>query len=140
MLRALAAKGGLVGIHGSAAVISKRYRKWLADHPEEAAASVKALFGTLGYGPGFPRPPGDRGEYIERFDKEFAEKWRARADFKDPPELAQLAPTTAEWAEHVDYVIKTVGVDHVAIGLDMVGGRDSVPKDDQRLFRIGGSA
>lgn len=129
VLRALAAKGGLVGIHGSAAVISKRYRKWLADHPEEAAASVKALFGMVGYGPGFPRPPGDHGEYIERFDKEFAEKWRALADFKEPPELAQLAPTTAEWAEHVDYVIKTVGVDHVAIGLDMVGGRNSVPKD-----------
>ena len=51
------------------------------------------------------------------------------ADFKEPPELAQLAPTTAEWAEHVDYVIKTAGVDHVAIGLDMVGGRNSVPKD-----------
>ena len=38
-------------------------------------------------------------------------------------------PTADEWAEQVDYVIKTVGADHVAIGLDMVGGRSAVPRD-----------
>ena len=38
-------------------------------------------------------------------------------------------PTADEWAEQVDYVIKTVGADHVAIGLDMVGGRSSVPQN-----------
>ena len=40
-----------------------------------------------------------------------------------------LIPTADEWAEHVDYVIKTVGVDHVGIGLDMAGGRSAVPRD-----------
>ena len=29
----------------------------------------------------------------------------------------------------VDYVIKTVGPDHVAIGLDLVGGRSAVPQN-----------
>lgn len=38
-------------------------------------------------------------------------------------------PTADEWAEHVDYVIKLVGADHVAIGLDVVAGRSSVPAD-----------
>ena len=40
-----------------------------------------------------------------------------------------LIPTADEWAQHVDYVIKLVGADHVAIGLDMAGGRSSVPRN-----------
>jgi membrane dipeptidase len=42
---------------------------------------------------------------------------------------ATLVPTADEWAEHVDYVIKLVGPDHVGIGLDMFGGRSGVPSD-----------
>jgi membrane dipeptidase len=38
-------------------------------------------------------------------------------------------PTIDEWAAHVDYVIKLVGADHVAVGLDIVNGRSSVPTD-----------
>lgn len=47
---------------------------------------------------------------------------------KELPELEPLVPTADEWAEQVDHVTKTVGADHVAIGLDMAGGRTSVPK------------
>ncbi len=79
ILKAIAAKGGLVGIHGGAAVVGKRYRKWLADNPEKAAAAAKALPNMLGYKPDFPRPPGDHGEYIQRFDREFGEIWRPRS-------------------------------------------------------------
>jgi membrane dipeptidase len=32
-------------------------------------------------------------------------------------------------AEHVAYVIKTVGPDHVGIGLDMGSGKSRVPND-----------
>jgi microsomal dipeptidase-like Zn-dependent dipeptidase len=39
VLKALANKGGLVAIHGSAAVVSKRFRKWMIDHPDEMAAA-----------------------------------------------------------------------------------------------------
>ena len=49
VLKALAAKGGLVGIHGAAAVVSKRYRKWMADNPAGAANAGKAVFGMVGY-------------------------------------------------------------------------------------------
>jgi len=38
-------------------------------------------------------------------------------------------PTADEWAAQVDHVIKTVGADHVAFGLDAVGGRSAVPRD-----------
>jgi membrane dipeptidase len=127
VLKTLASKGGLVGIHGSASVVGKRYRKWLADHPEKAAENAKGIFGMVGYQPDFPRPPGDHGEYIARFDKEFAERWQAIASWKEIPDLVPLIPTADEWAEHVDYVIKLVGADHVAIGLDMAGGRSGVP-------------
>jgi membrane dipeptidase len=127
VLKTLASKGGLVGIHGSASVVGKRYRKWLADHPEKAAETAKGIFGMVGYQPDFPRPPGDHGEYIARFDKEFAERWQAIASWKEIPDLVPLIPTADEWAEHVDYVVKLVGADHVAIGLDMAGGRSGVP-------------
>jgi membrane dipeptidase len=83
----------------------------------------------VGYQPDCPRPPGDHGEYIARFDKEFAERWRATGNWKELPELVPLIPTADEWAEHVDYVIKLVGADHVAIGLDMAGGRSGAPRN-----------
>ncbi len=50
-------------------------------------------------------------------------------DWKELPEAANVMPTADEWAVQVDYVIKTVGADHVAIGLDMIGGRSGAPRD-----------
>jgi membrane dipeptidase len=101
----------------------------MADHKEQVAEAAKGLPNMLGYQPSFPRPPGDHGEYIERFDKEFREAWLARAKWKEVPELVPLIPAADEWAQHVDYVIKLVGADHVAIGLDMAGARSSVPRN-----------
>ena len=129
VLKALANKGGLIGIHGAAAVVGKRYRQWMASNPAGAANSGKAVFGMVGYQPSFTRPPGDHGEFIERMDREFRERWMALADWKEDPAALPSLPTADEWAEHVDYVIKLVGADHVAIGLDMVAGRSSVPAD-----------
>ena len=85
----------------------------MAEHPDRVAAAAKALPNMLGYQPGFPRTPGDHGEYdhgeyIERFDKEFGEIWRARGGWKEDPETLPFLPTTDEWAEQADYVIKAV--------------------------------
>jgi membrane dipeptidase len=129
VLKALAAKGGLVGIHGAAAVVSKRYREWMAANPAGAANASKAVFGMLGYQPSFTRPPGDHGEFIARMDSEFREKWRELAEWKEDPSAASSLPTVDEYVAHIDYVIKLVGADHVAIGLDMVNGRTSIPAD-----------
>jgi membrane dipeptidase len=129
VLKALAAKGGLVGIHGAAAVVGKRYRQWMAANPAGAANSGKAVFGMVGYAPSFTRPPGDHGEFIERMDREFRERWMALTEWKEDPSAISSLPTVDDWAEHVDYVIKLVGADHVAIGLDMVAGRSAVPAD-----------
>jgi membrane dipeptidase len=129
VLKALAGKGGLIGIHGAASVVGKRYRQWMADHPDGAANAGKAVFGMVGYQPSFARPPGDRGEFIARMDREFRQRWMALADWKEDPSAQPFLPTIDEWAAHVDYVIKLVGPDHVAVGLDMVAGRSSVPPD-----------
>ena len=129
VLKLLASKGGVVGIHGGAAVVGKRYRKWVAEHPNEMKEAAKGLPNMLGYQPSQPRQAGDHGEYIEMFDREFGAAWRARGGWKEIPELEKLIPTADEWAEQVDYVIKTVGADHVGIGLDMAGGRSGVPRD-----------
>ena len=129
VLKALAGKGGLIGIHGAAAVVGKRYRQWMAEHPEGAANAGKAVLGMVGYQPSFTRPPGDRGEFITRMDREFRERWMALAEWKEDPSAQPFLPTIDEWAAHVDYVIKLVGADHVAVGLDMVAGRSSAPPD-----------
>jgi membrane dipeptidase len=129
VIKALAAKGGLLGIHGAAAVVGKRYRQWMAANPAGAANSGKAVFGMVGYQPSFTRPPGDHGEFIERMDREFRARWLALNNWQEDPTALASLPTVDEWAEHVDYVIKLVGADHVAIGLDMVAGRSAVPAD-----------
>ena len=77
-LKLLASKGGVVGIHGGAAVVGKRYRKWVAEHPNEMKEAAKGLPNMLGYEPSQPRKAGDHGEYIAMFDKEFGGAWRAR--------------------------------------------------------------
>jgi len=127
VLKALAAKGGLIGIHGGAAVVGKRYRKWLADNPQAAANAAKAVTAMVGFQPSQPRSPGDRGDYIGKMDEEFRQRWKELDAWREDPGAGDALPTVDDWAEQVDYVIKTVGADHVGIGLDLVAGRSAVP-------------
>ena len=85
VLKLLASKGGVVGIHGGAAVVGKRYRKWVAEHPDEMKEAAKGLRNMLGYEPSQPRKAGDHGEYIAMFDKEFGGTWRERGSWKERP-------------------------------------------------------
>lgn len=131
-IKALAAKGGLVGIHGGSAAIGKRYRAWLAANPERAQATSAALRGLTGFKvSGTHNVDTDNyGAFIERFDTEMRAAWRSSfAPWSDDAEAQPLLPTADEWAEEVDYIIKLVGPDHVGIGLDMVGGRSGAPRD-----------
>jgi len=129
MLKALAAKGGLVGIHGAAAVVGPRYRKWMGEKPDNAQHAGRAVNRMVGYMPSVTRTPGDHGEYIAKFDEEFRQRWRELGEWKELPEAEAAVPTADEWAAQVDHVIKTVGADHVAFGLDAVAGRSAVPRD-----------
>ena len=129
VLKALAAKGGMVGIHGAAALVGKRYRQWMGQKPENALHAGGAVGRMVGYQPAAPRPPGDRGEWIASMDEGFRQRWRALGEWKELPEAEAAVPSADEWAEQVDYVIKTVGADHVGLGLDAVAGRSAVPRD-----------
>jgi membrane dipeptidase len=66
----------------------------------------------------------DYGEYLSALDAAVKERWLER--YVRPwtelvPAEAPL-PTIDEWVEQVDYVIKLVGDDHVAMGFDMSRG------------------
>lgn len=129
MLKLLASKGGMVGIHGGAAVVGQKYRAWMAQKPENAQHAGRAVNRMVGYMPTFPRAPGDRGEYIAKFDAEFQARWKELGEWKELPEAEAVLPTADEWAAQVDHVIKLVGADHVGLGLDAVAGRSAVPRD-----------
>lgn len=127
VLTRVANKGGMIGIHGAAGVIGRRYRKWLADNPDKAKDSAAPALAMIAHKASGERPPGDRGEFIAQFDREAEQLWRGLTAWKEFPEAVAFIPTADEWAEHVAHAVKMVGADHVGIGLDMTGGRSGVP-------------
>jgi Aldehyde dehydrogenase family/Membrane dipeptidase (Peptidase family M19) len=48
------------------------------------------------------------------------------------PDISSLDATADEWTAQADFVIPTVGSDHVGIGLDLAGGRSCTPKNAHR--------
>ncbi len=128
----LAAKGGVMGIHGGSGSVGVRYKQWVAQNPQRAAQLSKAIGDMVQYRPSFGRTPDDSnyGDFIARFDQESRERTRAVfVPYVDPPDAAAAVPTPDEWAQQVDHVISLVGPEHVGIGLDMFGGRSGVPAD-----------
>lgn len=130
LLKAMAAKGGLVGIHGGAGAIGTRYRAWLAANPAKAARVASPVNDMVRWDSPWTRTARDHGEFGARLDAEIkARHMAAFAPWTEDPEALPLVPTPDEWAAQVDHVIRTVGAEHVGIGLDLVGGRSAVPKD-----------
>jgi membrane dipeptidase len=128
----LAAKGGLLGVHGGSGSVGVRYKQWVAQNPQRAAQLSKAINDMVQYRPSFGRTPDDSnyGDFIARFDQESRERTRAVfVPYVDPPDAAAAVPTPDEWAQQVEHVINLVGPEHVGIGLDMFGGRSGVPQD-----------
>lgn len=124
MLRALTDKGGLAGIIGAATAISRRYRQWMADHPDKAAIAGSGVSGLAAFTSPLTRAPLDHGEFGAWLDESMRARHLAAFATRpaEDPEAAKLAPTADEWAAHVDHVIRTAGADHAGIGLDMAAG------------------
>ena len=82
------------------------------DSPERAAALAKARAGILAP----VRPRGD--------DRRGRAPTVARA--RSPPSTQQFPPppmaTVADFVNHIDYLVKTIGIDHVGISSDFDGG------------------
>jgi membrane dipeptidase len=130
ILRALAGKGGMVGIIGASASIASGYRHWLTAHPDRAAALSAPVAQMVEFTSSLTRAPRDHGEFGQWLDGQMRSRHLAAfRPWTDDPAAAAVAATADDWAAHARHVIETAGPDHAGIGLDLVGGRSCVPKD-----------
>jgi membrane dipeptidase len=135
ILRALPAKGGMVAIHSSAALVSQLYYDWMR----------KQTVGTGAYSsvrPAVPRaelpvvrsPNHDYCEYIAALDTEMGKLWWFGQRWPEATEAEPLVPTEDEWAAHVEHVVWIAGPTQVAIGLDLTKGRSILKNFDARGY------
>jgi len=130
LIVSMAAKGGLMGVHGGSSSVGVRYKQWAAANPAVAAQLSKPIGDMVGYRPSFTRSPDESnwGDFIARFDQESHDRTAAVfVPYVEPPDAAAAVPTPDEWALQANHVIKLAGPEHVGIGLDMFGGRSGVP-------------
>ena len=103
MIRALAAKGGVLQINFGSDFISGEYHTRRTEHRERVR------------------------EHLEQNeidpDSREARDYRTRY-FKDHP---VPYASTADVANHIDHVVELVGIDHVGLGSDFDGVGDSLP-------------
>jgi membrane dipeptidase len=126
-LKALAAKGGMIGLHSAGWIISQKGNDWARAHwyypPSRSvtkSVTKSAIF----------RPPGvDYGDYIAKMDAEMRDLWNRwgygrpwRENHQEAIEADAPLPTVEEWADQIDYVVKLVGADYVGMGLDLLAG------------------
>lgn len=129
LIRKLAARGGMVGIHGAAARVGVAYREWISKNPDAFTAKAERLNRMVRYRPHAPRSADDSnyGMFGRLIDKEFrALHTDVFQEWTDDPEAQRHIPTPAQWAEHARHIIDLVGPSHVGIGLDLFGSRSSV--------------
>ena len=105
VLKLLAANGGVIMINYAPSYVSEARRQW-----EAARNAEKARFNTPPYG----------GLYIGQPDK--AKAALAAWEKANP----RPAVTLAQVADHIEYVVKVAGIDHVGLGSDF-DGVDSFP-------------
>lgn len=130
ILRAVAVKGGLVGIHSNAAVISQRYYDWQRHQPPSRPDLVRAEFQLI------RSPNRDHGEYIRALDAEMGSLWRRLYGqrWSELDQARPLIPGADDWAAHVEHAVTVAGPAHVAIGLDLTYGRSTLKDFDARNY------
>lgn len=129
-LRAVADSGGVVQV-----VAYDTYIKVRPPEYAEAMAALRQKFGASGEGPfdASSLPEAERADYERNLD-EINTRW--------PP------ATVADFVDHIDHAVETIGVDHVGIASDFGGGggvigwRDALetPNVTAELVRRGYSA
>jgi membrane dipeptidase len=136
VLRALAAKGGLVGIHSGAATISQRYFDWSRGHPPVSVNDLTLQDLVQAELPLVRSPTHDYGTYIEALDARMGGLWRQfhAKPWKDAADAEILVPTVDEWAGHVAHAVSIAGPTRVAIGLDLFHGRSHLKDFDARGY------
>lgn len=132
VLRALIAKGGMIGIHSAAEQIGQRYYDWSRGKPSIPVNGVtreQILFGEL---PLIRSSNGDYGEYIEALDAQQGDRWRRfySQPWHESSEGEVLVPTLDDWVAHVAHAVAIGGPKSVAIGLDLTNVRSTLKKFD----------
>ena len=136
ILRAIAAKGGMIGIHASSELISQRFYDWTRTHPPVPVNGVSRndiLFSEL---PLQRSSNQDYGEYIAALDSATGRIWRQfySKRWQESPEAEPLVPTVDDWAAHVEHAVKVAGMQSVGIGLDLTNGRSTLKNFDARNY------
>ena len=133
VLTAMAAKGGLVGIHSAAGYLMQEFLDWSASQPPGPAACCSGIDWLPDL---FRAPSRDYGEYIATLDVKMRESWNGVLpglggyEYNVPwRELQQRTidaggplPTEEDWVDAVDYAVNLVGEDFIGIGTDMMSG------------------
>jgi membrane dipeptidase len=101
MIRTLAAHGGVLQL-----CLLSDYVKTMPSNPERDTARRQLI-----------TKYGDFNKLDEVSRKSLMNEWHA-LDEKYPPDLA----TVSDLADHVDHIVKLVGINHVGIGSDFDGG------------------
>jgi len=132
VFRALAAKGGMVGIHSAAEQIGQRYYDWSRGKPSIPVNGVtreEILFSEL---PMVRSPNQDYGEYIDALDAQQGGRWRRfySQPWHESPEGAAFVPSIEEWVAHVAHAAAVGGPKSVAIGLDLTNARSTLKNFD----------
>jgi len=112
MIKALAAKGGVIQINYEKSFLDEAYRQ----ASEKVSGGVVALFDQL------KRECGDDEECLGKKMQEMEQK--ATAEGKLPH------VTWEKIVEHIDHVVKLVGADHVGLGSDFDGATMPEGMDD----------
>jgi membrane dipeptidase len=136
VLRALASKGGLVGIHSGAANISQRYLDWSRTHPPVPVNGLTLQDVVQAELPLVRSPTQDYGTYIEALDSRMGGLWRQfhAQPWRDAADAELLVPTVDEFAQHVAHAVSVAGPTHVAIGMDLFQGRSHLKDFDARAY------
>jgi membrane dipeptidase len=132
VLRALVAKGGMIGIHSAAEQIGQRYYDWSRGKPSIPVNGVTRediLFGEL---PQVRSPNLDFGEYIDALDAQQGDRWRRfySQPWHESPEGEAVVPSIDDWVAHVAHAVAVGGPRSVAIGLDLTNARSTLKNFD----------
>jgi membrane dipeptidase len=137
LLLAMAAKGGLVGLHSAGWLISQRAADWNERQAARRAAAPA---------PAAPTRPAayDGSAFIDALDREMATRWKERWGYGTPwrqrhdDALAAGAPlpTVEEWAHQAAWLVDLVGDAHVGLGLDLMAGGNWLRDFDATGYRL----
>jgi membrane dipeptidase len=129
-LDALAHRGGVLGLHSAAWILSGKSLDWGfywgKDSPTPAGAEAWGKQKAALKG----RDRIDYGDYIAALDALMVGKWQHVHGYDGPWRERQAKvlahgahlPTVSDWADEIDYIVKRVGPDHAGIGLDLMSG------------------